>query len=98
MRNRFKHKAAWWLRKIADYLEPRPITLETKQKYKPQLLSVIIDNEYEKGTYGYEGARLEARKQLRDAADRFIEVEENQLGPGGNNRTRLELKILVKND
>jgi hypothetical protein len=105
MNTRIKHKLAWWLRRWANKLEPEvcapmieaPI-IYGHREYKLSPLKVAVDHRYEKGTYGYKYEIEDAGAQMSKAVEKLIETQHNQPGPGGNNRTILQLLILTPKD
>lgn len=100
MRYRIKHKLAWWLRRWADKLEPQvcaPIVVG-KKEYKISPLRLVVDRKYEPGTYGHKYELDDAKRNIGFAVEKLIEEKRNQPGPGGNNRTILQLLILTPKD
>ena len=104
MKYRLKHKLAWWLRRWANKLEPEvcapiiepPITFKGKE-YELNPLRVLVDSEQYSGVF--HNMQIGAAKaQLVEAVEKLVEVQHQQPGPGGNNRTILQLLILTPKD
>lgn len=98
---KFKHKLAWHLRKLAEWLEPSvlapridaPIIIG-RTEYERQFLKIAIDPEPFDDKNFNDLQIIQATRQLGKAGEKFVEVKHNQPGPGGNNRTIVQLLIL----
>lgn len=98
---KFKHKLAWWFRRWANMLEPEVIapridapTIIGRKEYERQFLKIAIDPAPFDGKDFNDLQIIQATRQLGKAAEKFVEVNPKQPGPGGNNRTIVQLILL----